>query len=125
MASELRAFHGVGPRLEENLARLGIHTPQDLLFHLPYRYEDRTRVHPIGGLYPGATVQVEGEVEHAAIVRGRRAMLVVVLSDGTGLLTLRFFHFRQAQRQQLGKGTRLRCFGEVRGGFRGLGVRRT
>ena len=48
----------------------------DLLFHLPYRYEDRTRIHPIGGLYPGARVQVEGEIEHAAIVRGRRAMLV-------------------------------------------------
>lgn len=120
MASELRSFNGVGPRLEETLARLGIHTPQDLLFHLPLRYEDRTRVHPIGGLYPGATVQVEGEVKHSAIVRGRRSMLVVMLSDGTGLLTLRFFHFRQAQKQQLGKGTRVRCFGEVRGGFSGL-----
>ena len=120
MASELRSFHGVGPRLEETLAEQGIHSAQDLLFHLPARYEDRTRVHPIGGLYPGATVQVEGEVEHSAVVRGRRAMLVVVVADGTGLITLRFFHFRQAQVRQLSRGTRLRCYGEVRGGFRGL-----
>ena len=120
MASELRSFHGVGPRLEETLAEQGIHSAQDLLFHLPARYEDRTRIHPIGGLYPGATIQVEGEVEHSAIVRGRRAMLVVVLADGTGLITLRFFHFRQAQARQLSRGTRLRCYGEVRGGFRGL-----
>jgi ATP-dependent DNA helicase RecG len=118
--SELRFLQGVGPKLEETLARLGIHTAQDLLFHLPLRYEDRTRVHPIGSLYPGATVQVEGEVEHSAIVRGRRAMLVVVISDGTGLVTLRFFHFRAAQKHQLSRGTRLRCFGEVRGGFKGL-----
>ena len=120
MASELRSLHGVGPRLEEALAQLGIQTTQDLLFHLPYRYEDRTRVHALGGLYPGATVQVEGEVEHSAIVRGRRAMLVVVVSDGTGMVTLRFFHFRAAQKHQLSKGTRIRCYGEVRGGFRGL-----
>ena len=120
MASELRSFNGVGPRLEETLAELGIRTAQDLLFHLPFRYEDRTRVYPIGGLYPGATVQVEGEVEHATIVRGRRSMLVVVLADGTGLITLRFFHFRHTQKQQLTRGTRLRCYGEVRSGFRGL-----
>ena len=108
MASELRSFNGVGPKLEESLAQLGIHTAQDLLFHLPYRYEDRTRVYPIGGLYPGATVQIEGEVEHSAIVRARRAILVVVVSDGTGRITLRFLHFRAAQKHQLSKGTRVR-----------------
>jgi ATP-dependent DNA helicase RecG len=120
LASELRELKGVGPKLEASLAQLGLHTVADLLFHLPYRYEDRTRVHPIGGLYPGAIVQVEGEVEHATIVRGRRAMLVVILADGSGLITLRFFHFRAAQKQQLGRGTRLRCYGEVRRGFKGL-----
>ena len=120
MASELRSFNGVGPKLEETLSQLGVHTAQDLLFHLPYRYEDRTRIHPIGGLYPGATMQVEGEVAHSAIVRARRAMLVVVVDDGTGRITLRFFHFRAAQKRQLAPGTRLRCFGEVRAGYQGL-----
>jgi ATP-dependent DNA helicase RecG len=120
LASDLRDLRGVGPRLESSLNQLGIHTTQDLLFHLPLRYEDRTRIHAIGGLYPGARVLVEGEVEHSAIVRGRRSMLVVVISDGTGRITLRFFHFRAAQKQQLSKGTRLRCYGEVRGGYQGL-----
>ena len=120
MASDLRDLRGVGPRLESSLNQLGIHTTQDLLFHLPFRYEDRTRIHAIGGLYPGARVLVEGEVEHSAIVRGRRSVLVVVISDGTGRITLRFFHFRAAQKQQLSKGTRLRCYGEVRGGYQGL-----
>ena len=116
----LRELHGVGPRLETSLAQLDIHTVQDLLFHLPLRYEDRTRIHPMGSLYPGAQVQVEGRVEQSAIVRSRRSMLVVVVSDGTGRITLRFFHFRAAQKQQLSRGTRLRCYGEVRTGFQGL-----
>ena len=106
--------------MESSLEQLGIHTVPDLLFHLPLRYEDRTRIHPIGGLYPGARAQVEGLVEHSAIVRARRSMLVVVLSDGTGRITLRFFHFRAAQKQQLSNGTKLRCYGEVRSGFQGL-----
>jgi len=116
----LSELHGVGPRIETSLNQLGIHTVQDLLFHLPLRYEDRTRVFPIGGLYPGAQVQIEGIVDHAAIVRGKRSMLVVVLSDGSGRITLRFFHFRAAQKQQLARGTKLRCYGEVRAGFQGL-----
>ena len=120
MGSDLRDLRGVGPRLESSLNQLGIHSAQDLLFHLPFRYEDRTRILPIGALYPGARVLVEGEVEHSAIVRGRRAMLLVVISDGTGRITLRFFHFRAAQKQQLSKGTRVRCYGEVRGGYQGL-----
>jgi ATP-dependent DNA helicase RecG len=120
LASDLRDLRGVGPRLESSLNQLGIHTPQDLLFHLPFRYEDRTRLHPIGGLYPGARVLIEGEVEHSAIVRGRRATLVVLISDGTGRITLRFFHFRAAQKKQFSKGTRVRCYGEVRSGYQGL-----
>jgi ATP-dependent DNA helicase RecG len=120
LGSELRDLRGVGPSLESALNQLGIHSSQDLLFHLPFRYEDRTRLHPIGALYPGARVLVEGEVEHSAIIRGRRATLVVVISDGTGRLTLRFFHFRAAQKQQFSQGTRVRCYGEVRGGYQGL-----
>jgi ATP-dependent DNA helicase RecG len=93
-----------------------------LLFHLPSRYEDRTRIHPIGSCQPGQRVLIEGRIEHSAIVRGRRSMLVVVLSDGTGRITLRFFHFRVHQKQQLAAGTDLRCFGEIRAGFQGLEI---
>jgi len=102
------------------LQQLEIHNIHDLLFHLPFRYEDRTRILPIGSLYPGARALVEGEVEHAAIVRGRRPILTVIIGDGTGLITLRFFHFRHSQKHQLRRGTRLRCYGEIRFGYKGL-----
>jgi ATP-dependent DNA helicase RecG len=116
----LTDLQGVGPKLADKIKALGIHQVKDLLFHLPIRYEDRTRIHPIGSCRPGERLLIEGQVEHSAIVRGRRSMLVVVLSDGTGRITLRFFHFRAYQKQQLSKGKLLRCFGEVRFGFQGL-----
>jgi ATP-dependent DNA helicase RecG len=119
-APQLSRLRGVGPGIQGSLEKLGIREVQDLLFHLPFRYEDRTRILPIGSLYPGAITQIEGEVEHVAIVRGRRPMLVVLLSDGTGRVTLRFFHFRHSQKAQLSLGTRLRCYGEARPGARGL-----
>jgi len=118
----LAGLRGVGPSLLETLKELGVHSASDLLFHLPFRYEDRTRIIPIGSLYPGAQALVEGVVEHCAIIPGRRPTLLVHLADGTGLLVLRFFHFRHSQRQQLARGTRLRCYGEVRGGFKGLEI---
>ncbi|MCG8122843.1 MAG: ATP-dependent DNA helicase RecG, partial [Candidatus Thiodiazotropha taylori] len=63
---------GVGARSAEKLAKLGITTLQDVLFHLPLRYQDRTRVHPIGGLRWGDQVGIEGEVHLAEIKFGRR-----------------------------------------------------
>ncbi len=113
-------LHSVGPKLVERIAALGIEQVADLLFHLPIRYEDRTCIHPIGSCQPGQRVLIEGQVEHVAIKRARRTMLVVSLADGTGRITLRFFHFRPYQQQQLSRGTQLRCFGEVHAGFQGL-----
>ena len=110
---------GVGPALARRLGKLGIETVADLLFWLPTRYEDRTHVVPIGSLRPGMRAAVTGTVELAEVVfRGRRSLLVR-LADGTGFLTLRFFHFSGAQQQQLIRGARLACFGEVRRGKHG------
>jgi ATP-dependent DNA helicase RecG len=119
-SNPLASLRGVGPKLADKLNKLGVYHVTDLLFHLPLRYEDRTRVHEIGRCRPGDRVLIEGRVEHASIVPGRRATLAVVVFDGTGRLTLRFFHFRQYQKQQLSAGIQLRCFGEIRAGYRGL-----
>ncbi|MET0066517.1 MAG: ATP-dependent DNA helicase RecG [Candidatus Thiodiazotropha sp.] len=112
----LTRLKGVGARNAEKFARLGIHSLQDLLFHLPLRYQDRTRVQSIGALRRGDQVVIEGEVGLAEVRFGRRRSLMVHLSDGTGFLYLRFFYFSNAQRQALARGVRLRCFGEVRSG---------
>lgn len=116
----ITALKGVGPRQAERLQRLGIHTVQDMLFHLPLRYQDRTRVVPLAQLVPGEEVATEGEVLRHEIKIGRRRMLLVHLGDGRGRLTLRFFNFNNAQRQRLNPGVRLRCFGEVRAGIHSL-----
>jgi len=110
---------GVGSALAEKLAKLGIHSIQDLLFHLPYRYEDRTRVVPMGSLRIGDIAVVEGEVMKADLVMGRRRSLQVTLRDDSGFLVMRFFHFNAAQKNQLTEGARVRCFGEVRPGRAG------
>ncbi|MHB8622100.1 MAG: ATP-dependent DNA helicase RecG [Sulfuricaulis sp.] len=114
------ALKGVGPKLAEKLKRLGLYTVQDVLFHLPLRYQDRTQLRPIGSLRPGMEAVVEAEVELADVVfRGRRS-LVCRLSDATGHLYLRFFYFSAAQQAHLARGRRLRLFGEVRLGSAGL-----
>jgi ATP-dependent DNA helicase RecG len=116
------ALRGVGAALAEKLGRLNVTRVADLLFVLPLRYEDRTRVSQIGALAPGMRAAVEGEVQLTEVAyRGRRQLLCRI-SDGSGMLTLRFFYFSANQQANLTRGTRLRCFGEVRRGPLGLEI---
>ena len=110
------ALRGVGAAMAEKLAGLGIRSAQDVLFHLPFRYQDRTRLTPIGALQPGTEAVVAGYVVISDVVVRRRRSLLVRVSDDTGSLTLRFFHFGQSQVRQFERGARLQCFGEVRRG---------
>ena len=112
----ITVLKGIGPRNADRLARIGVCTVQDLLFHLPSRYQNRTRVLPLGALTPGDQAVVEGVVEFTEIRLGRRRSLLVRIADGSGHLVLRFFHFSAAQKAGLTAGVRLRCFGEVRRG---------
>jgi ATP-dependent DNA helicase RecG len=107
---------GIGTRMAARLERLGIRTVQDVLFHLPARYEDRTRVVPMGSVRPGDQVVVQGAVDLAEVRFGRRRSLLVRISDGTGALTLRFFHFNASQQAGFSRGAGIRCYGEVRPG---------
>lgn len=113
---------GVGAALELKLQKLGICSLQDLLFHLPLRYQDRTRIIPIGSLRPGDECVIEGEIKVADVTKGRRRSLLCRIQDGTGTLTLRFFHFSATQKNNLRPGSRLRCFGEARTGASGLEI---
>lgn len=116
LASPLTVLRGVGPALAEQLKRLGLHRVEDLLFLLPLRYEDRTTLHKIGALSPGMRCLVSGEVLLAETVfRGRRSLLVRI-GDGTGQMTLRFFHFSRQQQAQFRTGAVVRAFGDVRAG---------
>jgi ATP-dependent DNA helicase RecG len=103
-------------------ARLGIRTEADLLLHLPLRYEDETRIVPIGEVRSGETCQVAGAVVRSEVVARPRRMLQVELDDGTGRIALRFLHFYASQVAQLSVGRRIRAHGEVRGGLFGLEI---
>jgi ATP-dependent DNA helicase RecG len=111
---------GVGPKVQEKLSRLGLRTVQDVLFHLPLRYQDRTRLTPIGGLRPGREAMIAGTIEAADVVFRKRRSLIVRVADGTGHVHLRFFHFNAAQQASLARGHRIRCFGEARFGPAGI-----
>jgi len=105
---------GVGPQVAQRLSRLGISSIRDLLFHLPIRYQDRTRIVPIAQLLPGSEVVVEGKVHSTSIQYGKRRSLICTIEDDTGSLKLRFFHFSANQKNSLSEGASIRCFGEVR-----------
>ncbi|WP_394176229.1 ATP-dependent DNA helicase RecG [Thalassotalea litorea] len=113
---------GVGPGVASKLEKLGLYTLQDVLFHLPLRYEDRTRVYAIRDLLPGLHTSIVGEVVDCQVSFGRKRMLLCRVNDGTGEITLRFFHFSAAQKNNLTVGTTLRCFGEIHRGARGFEI---
>ncbi|MCS6136345.1 ATP-dependent DNA helicase RecG [Shewanella baltica] len=107
---------GVAKKVGEKLAKLGITTVQDLLFHLPLRYEDRTQIYPIAALMPGSYGTIEAEIQSTQIIQGRKRMLVCNVRDDTGSLSLRFFNFSVAQRNAMQNGLMIRAYGEARRG---------
>jgi ATP-dependent DNA helicase RecG len=111
---------GVGAKLAEKLAHIQINNLQDLLFHLPLRYQDRTRISPMGQLLPGDDVVVEGVIKSSKILFGKRRSLQVRIQDHTGTVSLRFFHFNAAQKNSFVIGSYVRAYGEARRGASGL-----
>ncbi|MGR9086196.1 MAG: ATP-dependent DNA helicase RecG [Gammaproteobacteria bacterium] len=114
------ALPGVGLQTAKKLEKLGVRCIQDLIFHLPYRYEDRTHVVPIGSLKPGMTALICGIVDNTDIVPKGRRSLISRIGDASGSITLKFFNFTASQYTALKPGTRVSCFAEVRYGYAGL-----
>ena len=122
LIASVESLKGIGKALAGLLGKLGINTVQDLLFHLPFRYVDKTSVTPISMALPGKTLQLQGEVTSSQVLFGRRRSLKVHIHDGTGQLGLRFFHFNASQQSRMAKGALLRVFGEVKLGQQGLEI---
>jgi len=118
----ITVLKGVGPGMATKLEKLGLLTLQDLLFHLPLRYEDRTRITTIRDLMPGIYTNIIGEVTNNQIMQGKRRMLVVTINDGSGSINLRFFHFSASQKNNLSIGNNIRCYGEISRGARGFEI---
>jgi ATP-dependent DNA helicase RecG len=121
-AVPLTSLSGVGAKVAEKLAKVGLNSVQDLLFHLPLRYEDRTRVYPIIKLHPGMWGAVQGRVMAVDTLFGRRKMLAVKISDGNGTLTLRFFNFTAGMKNNFDEGKTVHAYGEIKRGMNGLEI---
>lgn len=105
---------GVGPAIAAKLLKCGIQTIADLIFHLPLRYQDRTRITPIGDLRPNDYAVIAGNVVKTEVKYGKRMMLYCYIQDKTGLLKLRFFHFNKHQVQSFNQCESIRAFGEAK-----------
>ncbi|MBD2815017.1 ATP-dependent DNA helicase RecG [Xenorhabdus sp. Flor] len=121
-AIPLTTLHGVGANQVTKLARLGLVNLQDLLLHLPLRYEDQTRLYTINDVLPGIYATVMGEILRTNVAFGRRRIMTCQISDGTGILTLRFFNFTAAMKNSLTKGKHIIVYGEIRRGSQGAEI---
>ncbi|WP_217521492.1 ATP-dependent DNA helicase RecG [Vibrio metschnikovii] len=121
-AIPLTSLSGVGAKVAEKLVKVGLSNVQDLLFHLPLRYEDRSRIYPMVKLHPGLWAAVQGKVTATDTHFGRRKMLTVKISDGNGSLTLRFFNFTAAMKNSFAIGKVIYAFGEIKPGNHGLEI---
>lgn len=119
MAS-VHQLQGVGNASAALLEKLNIFTTDDLLFHLPRDYEDRSTIIPMNQLVVGRSYLLEGTVSSVDFPPGKRKSMAVLLEDEFGKVTLRFYHLYKALTDKMRAGNRLRVFGEVRVGARGL-----
>ena len=113
-------LQGVGTASAALLEKLNIFTTDDLLFHLPRDYEDRSTIIPMNQLVVGRSYLLEGTVSSIDFPPGKRKSMAVLLEDDFGKVTLRFYHIYKALIDKMRSGNRLRVFGEVRVGARGL-----
>ena len=118
----LTELAGVGAKMAEKLHKIGLNNVQDVLFHLPLRYEDRTRIWPINRVAPGQFLTVQGEVSHCSIQFGKRKMLTVKIGDTTGSVTLKFFNFNAAMKNSFSQGKQVKAYGEIKGSQFGLEI---
>lgn len=121
-AISLTSLSGVGAKVAEKLAKVGLNNVQDLLFHLPLRYEDRTRIYPMVKLHAGLWAAVQGKVMSVDTIFGKRKMLSVKISDGNGTVSLKFFNFTAGMKNNFTEGKQVHAYGEIKRGGIGLEI---
>ena len=114
MSTDLLDLKGVGEKGLIKLNKIGIRTVEDLLFHLPIRYQDKTKLTKISDLEPGNKYFIEGVVEKSNIIFYKKRMFLVRLSDSSGFIQLRFFYFNKSQIRNFSEGQKVRCYGLLR-----------
>ncbi|MDV7105495.1 ATP-dependent DNA helicase RecG [Vibrio sp. TH_r3] len=118
----ITSLSGVGAKVAEKLQKVALYSVQDLLFHLPLRYEDRTRIYPMVKLHAGLWAAVQGEVMSVDTTFSRKKMLTVKISDGNGTVTLRFFNFTAGMKNNFTIGKLVHAYGEIKRGNYGLEI---
>ena len=118
--TSVQQLQGVGSAAASLLEKLDIFNTDDLLFHLPRDYEDRSTIIPMHQLQVGRSYLLEGEVKSVDFPAGKKQSLAALLQDDFGKVTLRFYHIYKGLTDRIKIGQRLRIFGEVRVGARGL-----
>lgn len=120
---KLTSLKGVGNKLVEKLNKLAVFSVQDLLFHLPLRYQDKTKLTPISSLLFGQEALVDGEIVSQHMTQSRNpSLLVKIVGKDGAFLTCRFFHFHHRQAEQFKRGMFLRAYGEVLSRYTGLEI---
>lgn len=120
LQTDIHRLRGVGPQTANHLAKMDIYSVRDLLLHLPARYQDRTQIQPMRKLVVGREAVVEGVIRSVGQPQRAKTKLLVELRDETGFMHLRFFYVKQFQKDALKQGARVRCYGDVRLGPKGL-----
>ncbi|ENX40254.1 ATP-dependent DNA helicase RecG [Acinetobacter courvalinii] len=118
--TSVQQLQGVGAAAATLLEKLHIFSTDDLLFHLPRDYEDRSTIIPMNQLVVGRSYLLEGEVRSVDFPPGKKKSLAALVQDDFGKVTLRFYHIYKGLTDRIKMGQRLRIFGEVRVGARGL-----
>lgn len=119
---ELTELKGIGKTTADKLHEFGLTDVMDLLFHLPLRYEDKTKITDIDDLVGFSFAQVEGEITKSYVTQGSRPILVCEIDDGSGFMQLKFFNFYYSQKIKMKAGMRIRAYGEVKHGMYGMEI---
>ena len=123
LSTEVKFVKGVGPRIAEWLEQKNLFTVEDLLYYLPFRYEDRLNPRGIGELRAGEMATVIAEVRNSAVFRTRNGMPIFELVAGQGRSTLKCIWFHgEYLRDRFKPGQLVALYGKVEEGWKSRGL---